>query len=814
MKVVQIPNYGPVSFPDTMADDEIKQRAAALANAAIARSTYTPDYREQGLGSLVASGFKRAASGLGSTITDTLPALAGSALGFDNYAREQLAEAAEKRKQSEMENPTAYKSYKDVRGLGDVPGFVAETFGELGPDILGLLTGAGAGATIGKKVATKGAEKLAAKEAAEYAAKRGLTGEAADAAAVRLSEKLGAQAAAKGAERGTLAGMYGSSVGLNAPDTFESIYEKTGNLEPGIALAFGAAQGVLDTYLPSKILNQLSPAAKDRLAAEILNRSSIVPKSAKLEVAKALGTTTLGEAGTEGLQEVLGILAEQTAGAKGSILDTENIDRILNASIKGAIGGTTFGAPGAIVEGRRAAALSREEADRRAELAGEQAASTTGLPAGIDFERPAYERRAGGPQADMFPAELAQARFSMDEVARPTPDSRGASYTEALDAAKTKLTRGEELTRAEANLLQEAGEMDEVKLAKAKIAPDETLPTTDERQMSLPGMGTFQRPDRRAAAEEGMLSQQPDLLGDLVPERQAAPEAADPLEQRVISLTQEYIDGGMNPREAVVKAYQQARAELQDDTLARIQEGEGADTRQGALQFAGPAPEGRGFREEPFNTQMADQLGEQVARDKAFRQAEEEAAARKEAEMRDAENQRQLQLAEPQESKAPTPTPEITAPVQESFPGMGVKYGDKVRAEREAAKAEASTLSAKLKELKLDRVDSFLPGITAYLSEPKQQAFFDAPHAPLNAKAFIKKLGSKKLVPQAQTRILSLGKQVYCNGEPMTKGQSPEIISAWQTLSAKKALKTADLQNLEKSSLFEAYLAGWLIFEP
>jgi 50S ribosomal protein L16 3-hydroxylase len=119
-----------------------------------------------------------------------------------------------------------------------------------------------------------------------------------------------------------------------------------------------------------------------------------------------------------------------------------------------------------------------------------------------------------------------------------------------------------------------------------------------------------------------------------------------------------------------------------------------------------------------------------------------------------------------------------------------------------------------LKELKLDHVDSFLPGVTAYLSEPKQQAFFEHPNTPLNAKSFVKKLGSKKLIPQAQTRILSLGKQVYCNGESVTKGQPREIISAWQTLSAKKSLKTTNLQNLENSSLYEAYLAGWLIFEP
>jgi hypothetical protein len=697
MKVVQIPNYGPVSFPDSMADDEIKTRAAALANAAIARNTYTPDYRDQGLGSLMAGGFKRAASGLGSTITDTLPALAGSALGFDDYAKEQLAEAAEKRKQSEMENPTGFKSYKDVRGLGDAAGYVAETVGEFGPDILGMLTGVGVGATVGKRVAARGVEALATKQAAETIAKRGLTGEAADAYAARLAERAVTQAGAKGSERGVLAGMYGSSVGLNAPDTFEGIYEKTGKLEPGIALAFGAAQGVLDTYLPAKILRQLSPSAKDRLAVEILNRSTIVPQSAKMAVAKALGVTTAGEGFTEGLQDVLGILAEQTAGAKGSLLDPENIDRVLNATIKGAIGGTTFGAPGAIVEGRRTAALSRDEADRRDEAAGKQTAAQTNLPADIDYNRPAYERRAGGPQADLFPRELAKAKFGMDSVAKATPDNRGASYSETLDAAKIKLNRGEELTRSEADMLNQSGDMDSVKMAKAKIAPEEDVaPTIDERQMSFFDSRDVQRPERQGALDEAFQSQQPDMLGDMVSERQAAPEETDPMGQRVADLTQELIDSGMPPKAAVMKAYQQVRAEMQDDTLASLQSEPPADPRQGALQFAQPAPEGRGFREEPFNTQLPDQLEAQInqkeaqiSRDKGFRQAEQAAAAQREREVGAAENQRDLQLAEPPEP-APAPMPTVREPVQESFPGMGVRYGDKVRASQEAEATEAT----------------------------------------------------------------------------------------------------------------------------
>lgn len=755
MRVVQIPNFGPVSFPDGTPDEEIQQRVARF----VERNTYTPDYRNQGLGSLMVGGVKRSLSSLGSTATDTLPAFLGAAFGFDDYAREQLKEAAEKKKQSEMENPTGFKSYKDVRGVGDAAGFIAETIGELGVDILGLLGGAGVGASIGKRVAARGVEELATKQAAETIAKRGLTGEAADAYATRLAEKAVTQAGAKGAERGTLAGMYGSSVGLNAPDTFENIYEKTGNLEPGIALAFGAAQGVLDTYLPAKILKQLTSSAKDKLAVEILNRSTVVPQSAKAAVAKALGVTTLGEGTTEGLQEILGILAEQTAGAKGSVLDPENIDRVINASIKGAIGGGTFGAPGAIVEGRRTAALSRNEADRRAETAGEQTAAQTSLPAGIDYNRPAYERRAGGPQADLFPSELRKANFSMDDVARTTSNGRGASYTETLDAAKIKLNRGAELTQAEAQMLQDAGEIDSVKLAKAKIAPEEnTAPTIDERQMSFFDSRDVQRPPRQAALDEAFQSQQPDLLGEMVPQRQAAAAEADPMEQRAINLTQEFTDTGMPRKEAEVKAYQQVRAEMQDDTLASLQKKAPAEPRQGALQFAAPAPEGRGFRKEPFNTQLADQLGPQVTRDAAFQQAEQGAAAQKQKNVAAAENQRDLQDAEPPKELSPAPV--AREPVQESFPGMGIKYGDKVRASQEAAKAEAAGQAPVLGVVTQDMMTGF--GVL--------------PAAPVR-----KRLVGKDLSNPAQRAQVQRDLTAYANNEAVPSQSRAQVKQALQS---------------------------------
>ncbi|OWS69522.1 cupin [Polynucleobacter campilacus] len=122
-------------------------------------------------------------------------------------------------------------------------------------------------------------------------------------------------------------------------------------------------------------------------------------------------------------------------------------------------------------------------------------------------------------------------------------------------------------------------------------------------------------------------------------------------------------------------------------------------------------------------------------------------------------------------------------------------------------------ITVKLRELQLDQVHRFLPGITAYLSEPKPQAFFEGPAKPLSPSRFSKQLGLKKLLPSPQTRILSLGKEVFCNGENMSQGQPEDIAQAWRILSAKKVLVGTKPQLSNQSTLYEAYLAGWLVFE-
>ena len=59
-----------------------------------ALSQVPPPKREVGIGEAAGIGFERGVGRFGSTITDIIPALVGSAVGADEYAKRQLEEAA------------------------------------------------------------------------------------------------------------------------------------------------------------------------------------------------------------------------------------------------------------------------------------------------------------------------------------------------------------------------------------------------------------------------------------------------------------------------------------------------------------------------------------------------------------------------------------------------------------------------------------------------------------------------------------------------------------------------------------------------
>jgi len=121
-------------------------------------------------------------------------------------------------------------------------------------------------------------------------------------------------------------------------------------------------------------------------------------------------------------------------------------------------------------------------------------------------------------------------------------------------------------------------------------------------------------------------------------------------------------------------------------------------------------------------------------------------------------------------------------------------------------------VAKKLQGLRLDQVETFLPGIAAYLSEPKSQAYFDGALNAYSPEEFKRLLKKQALIPHPQTRLIALGETVFCNGENMTSGQTTLTAKAWHTLAAKKQLTGAFGGLRPDNSLFEAYKAGWLNF--
>jgi predicted kinase len=355
MPRVEIPGVGIVQFPDNMPQDQIMSRAEAMQNQA---KQPLLDPRELGIGQLVSGGFSRGIESLKGTAFDLIPALGASMIGKDAYAKEQLQEYKDRMAAQEELTPTAFKTYKDIGGVGDAFSFAAETLGEIGPDIASFMLGAGVGTVAGKTIAKKSLESTIKKEAAEFAAKREITGEAKDKLAETMLRRAkegaaGQRAAEIGANVGLQTGLWGTSLGVNIPDVFNSIYENTGSLEPGIALTIGSLVGALDTYLPSKILKQLGPKGKERIAKMMADKSELIPVNFKRAFVGQVFGTAGGEALTEAAQEALTLVGSQLAGDKDPFFSQENIDNIITASLKGFIGGGTIGAPGGALEAKR-----------------------------------------------------------------------------------------------------------------------------------------------------------------------------------------------------------------------------------------------------------------------------------------------------------------------------------------------------------------------------------------------------------------------------------------------------------------------------
>ena len=71
-----------------------------------------------------------------------------------------LEEAAAKEQALQESIPAQFQSLKDVKGIGDIPAFVAETIGEQLPNLLTSLVGGGVGGYAAKRIAQKAGKEL------------------------------------------------------------------------------------------------------------------------------------------------------------------------------------------------------------------------------------------------------------------------------------------------------------------------------------------------------------------------------------------------------------------------------------------------------------------------------------------------------------------------------------------------------------------------------------------------------------------------------------------------------------------------------
>ena len=267
---------------------------------------------------------KRGAMQTGMLLGDILPAMAGRAVGADEYADRQLAEAAATQKEIQKKYPAAVPSFTDIKGAGDVVTYITEAVGEAIPSILpGLFTG-GAASVLGRGAVA------AAKEAAEKAALNSVAKGVAKEEAEKIAMQAGVQAARSTALKYQATGAITGSAAQNVPEVYQNILEETGKEDLGAALVSGGFNSVLDAILPIQLLRKAKVSG--------IPESEIIGAWYKRGAA-GLGKGFLTEGATEAVQEMSSAAAEAFVGDNTNFFTSKNLIRFIDAGLKGGVGG-------------------------------------------------------------------------------------------------------------------------------------------------------------------------------------------------------------------------------------------------------------------------------------------------------------------------------------------------------------------------------------------------------------------------------------------------------------------------------------------
>ena len=315
MQRVFIEQFGThVNFPDEFSRDEI---ADAIKTNVIPELTRRDEERrkaeaqrrkdETGLLEAFGTGLSRGIDQTQALLGDALPAIAADLVGADDYRDRQLQEYQESMARIERESPSAVPTFRDIDDVGDAGLYAAETIGQFIPSILTSIAGGGIGGFVGKKAAEKFATKM-------------------------VSDAAKKAAATKGRNIGFVAGTFAGSGSQTIPEAYTSIAEATGEPNAAAGLIVGGINASLDSILPLGIAKGLSSKARQEVSTSIM--------------ARMLGSGTKNaaiEGATEAAQEANQLLAADIINENPDFFRGENVDRILEAGIRGGIGGKAIG---------------------------------------------------------------------------------------------------------------------------------------------------------------------------------------------------------------------------------------------------------------------------------------------------------------------------------------------------------------------------------------------------------------------------------------------------------------------------------------
>ena len=313
---------------------------------------------------------KRGFAQTGMLLGDVLPAMAARAVGADEYANRQLAEAAATQKEIQEKYPAAVPSFTDIKGPGDAFRYITEAIGESIPSLIPALFTGGAAAVLARPAtaaAMEAAKQTAAQQVAQAAAKGALSAEAIE-AIKQAALAQGTKAAQNIALKYQAAGAITGSAAQNVPEVYQNILEETGKEELGAALVGGGFNAVLDAITPINLLRKARAAG--------IPSQEIVGAWYK-RAGKGVAEGFLTESATEAVQEMSSAAAVKFVDENKDFFTKENLVKFLDAGLRGGIGGgavtgaanVAFGtkeSPSALAEQQRAAqqAAAAEEAAR------------------------------------------------------------------------------------------------------------------------------------------------------------------------------------------------------------------------------------------------------------------------------------------------------------------------------------------------------------------------------------------------------------------------------------------------------------------